>query len=158
MRNDEVQEKFRLGDIASRRDPRRAAWGYYVCDDNVFGVGLFLWFQTKEKLLQFLAEHEGADSESHDLEVLRTEMRKIAGRIRTGRLGLEKGKQRFNTVLKGHLQIEWVGHFDEILSGKNPFGKKIRAEFLEFGDESTVPAIAPAQLKDFIERLRGYGH
>ena len=113
MANDAASKKFRLGDIASRRDPKRAPWGYYCSDDTVLGVGLFLWFNTREGLLQFLAEHEGADSESHDPGALRTAMRKIANQIIGGRLGMEKGRQRFNAVLKGHLEIEWIGHFDD---------------------------------------------
>ena len=130
---DPVALKFRLGDIASARDPRRAPWGYYCSDDHVSGVGLFLWFQTKEGLLQFLAEHEGADSEHHDRNTLRTDMRKFANQILAGRLGLEKGRGRLNKSLKGHLDIEWMGHFDELLSGGHPFAKKLRANFSEWG-------------------------
>jgi len=153
-----ISDKFRLGDIACRRDPRRAPWGYYVCDDNVLGVGLFLWFNTKEGLLQFLAEYEGADSECHDQAVLRPAMRKTANQMIAGKLGFEKGRQRFNALLKGHLDVEWIGHFDEMLSGKHPFCKKMRAQFLELEDVSTVPAIAAEQVKDFMEELRSYGH
>lgn len=39
MPDDAASRKFRLGDIASRRDPKRGPWGYYCCDYNVFGVG-----------------------------------------------------------------------------------------------------------------------
>src|SRR5262249_11369684 len=59
--------------------------------------------------LQFLAKHEGADSEQHDRESLRTGMRKVANQMIAGLLGLEKARQRFNDLLKGHLQIEWIG-------------------------------------------------
>jgi hypothetical protein len=155
---DRSAKKFQLGDIASRRDPRRAPWGYYCCDDSLFGIGLFLWFTTKERLLQFLAEHEGSDSESQEQDVLRSGMRKIVLQISAGRLGLEMGRQRFNAVLKSHLQIEWMGHFDEMLSGQHPFSKKVRTQFLQLEDQPTVPAITPTQVKDFIEELRSYGH
>ena len=85
-------------------------------------------------------------------------MRKIANRVIAGRLGLEKGRQRFNVVLKGHLEIEWIGHFDEMLSGRHPFSKKLRAQFLQVEDQATVPAITPTQVREFIEELRSYGH
>jgi hypothetical protein len=75
-----------------------------------------------------------------------------------GRLGLEKGRQRFNTILKGHLEIEWMGHFDEMLSGRHPFSKKLRAQFLQVEDQATVPAITPMQVSEFIEELGSYGH
>jgi hypothetical protein len=85
-------------------------------------------------------------------------MRKIAKQISAGRLGLEKGRQRFNAVLEGNLNIEWVGHFDEMLSGKHPFSTVMRAQFLQNEDEGTIPAITPKQVKEFIEELRSYGH
>src|SRR6516164_4294441 len=118
------ERKFRLGDIASGRDPRRAPWGYYVCDDNVFGVGLFLWFTTKGRLLQFLAEYEGSDSEKHEQDILRPAMRKVANQIAAGRLAFEKGRLRFNQLLKGHVHIEWMGTFDEMLRGETRFCRK----------------------------------
>jgi hypothetical protein len=40
-------------------------------------------------------------------------------------LVLEKGRLRFNELLKGHLRIEWMGTFDEMLTGKHPFCKKM---------------------------------
>ena len=152
-KDDPVALKFRLGDIASQRDPSRAPWGYYCSDDHVFGAGLFLWFKTKEELLQFLAEHEGADSEHHDQATLRAGMRKIANQMIGDRLGFEKGRQRFNALLKGHLDIEWMGHFAGLLSGDSPFGRKLRAEFL--ATEEPIPA---ENVPDFIELLRNYGH
>ena len=154
---DPVALKFRLGDIASQRDPRRASWGYYCSDAHPFGAGLFLWFKTKEGLLQFLAEHEGADSENHDQDGLRAGMRKIATQILAGRLGLEKGRQRLNKVLKAHLDIEWMGQFEELLSGSTEFAHKLRAEF--FGSaETSAPPVPPKQVGDFIDYVRNYGH
>ena len=108
--------------------------------------------------MHFLAEHEGADSERHDQAILRAAMRRIATRISAGRLGLEKGRERFNAALKGHLEIRWMGHFDEMLSGKHPFAKVLRAGFLEVEDPTTISPIPPAQVKDFIEELRTFGH
>jgi hypothetical protein len=158
MTKDRISEKIRLGDIASNRDPRQARWGYFACDDNVFGVGLFLWFNTQEQLLEFLSEYEGADSERHEPGLLQGEMRKVADQIKAGCLGIEEARQRFNELLKGHLDIVWIGNFDEMLSGEHPFCTQMRAEFLEVEDESTVPAVAPTQVKDFIEVLHSYGH
>jgi hypothetical protein len=85
-------------------------------------------------------------------------MRKVADQIRAGRLGLEEARQQFNELLKGHLNVEWIGDFEEMLSGKHPFCIQMREEFLEIDDESTVPVVAPRQVKDFIEMLSGYGH
>ena len=150
---DPVAVKFRLGNIASERDPRRAPWGYYCSDDHMFGAGLFLWFKTKEGLLQFLAEHEGADSEQHDQTTLRPAMRKVANQLLDRGVGLENGRERFNALLKGHLDIEWVGQFDDLLSGESPFAQKLRAEFLD-----VAGAISPQDARDFIEFLRNYGH
>ncbi len=168
MLTDRISERLRLGNIASERDPRCSPWGYFGCD-YFPGVGLFFWFDTKEQLLEYLSEYEGADSESHDLEFLRAEMRKITDDIRAGRLDFEVARQQFNAVLKDHLDIEWMGHFDEMQSGKHPFCNQIREEFLEesmetddesigMDDESTAPAIAPEQVEDFIIMLHNYGH
>jgi hypothetical protein len=158
MPKDKISEKIRLGDLASNRDPRRASWGYYASDENVCGVGLFFWFNTREELLEFLSEYEGVDSECHEPELLLGQMRKVADQIRAGRLGLEEARQQFNELLKGHLDVEWIGNFDEMLSGNHPFCIQMREDFLEIEDESTVPAVAPRQVKDFIEMLSGYGH
>ena len=85
-------------------------------------------------------------------------MRNIADHIRGGRLDLEEAGRQLNQQLKGHEEIGRIGNFDEMLSGKHPFCLKMRAEFLEVEDESTVPAVAPTQVKDFIEVLHSYGH
>jgi hypothetical protein len=155
---DPVALKFRLGNIASERDPRRSPWGFFCSDDHVFGAGLFLWFKTREGLLQFLADHEGADSEYHDKATLRPAMRKIANQILARRLGLEKGGERFNAVLKGHLDIEWIGEFKELLSGDHPFARKMRAEFFNSEEGSPAHAIPAQEVADFIDLLRNYGH
>jgi hypothetical protein len=148
--------KLRLGNIASERDPRRAPWGYYCSDDHVFGAGLFLWFKSREGLLQFMAEHEGADIDRHDHAALRQAMRKVANQILDRHLSLGKGRERFNALLKGHLNIEWIGHIDDLVSGDDPFGWKLRAEFLS--REEATQAIAIQDIPDFIDLLRNYGH
>src|SRR5262249_31999651 len=109
-------------------------------------------------LLHFLADYEGVDSDCHDQALLRRAMQKTANQMIAGRLGFEKGRQRFKVLLKGFLDIEWMGHFDEMLSGKHPFCKKMRAQFLEVEDESTVPTLSAEQVNAFIEELRSYGH
>src|SRR5262249_54398350 len=106
---------------------------------------LFFWFNTKEQLLEFLTDYEGVDSECDEPELLQEQMRKVADQIRAERLGLEKARQQFNKLLKGHLDIEWIGNFDELLSGKHPFCIRMRATFLDLEDESTVPAVAPSR-------------
>jgi hypothetical protein len=60
-------------------------------------------------------------------------------------------------VLKGCIQIEWMGHFEEMLAGKHPFCTELRAEFL--GTERDQSAVVPLRrVRDFIEDLRAYGH
>jgi hypothetical protein len=157
MRQDASRQKARLADVASRRDPRRAPWGYYVCDDNVFGAGLFLWFNTRQGLLQFLADYEGPDQGgADDVPRVRAGMRKVANQVLAGRLGLEKGRLRFNKVLQGYLDIEWIGQFEEMLSGKHPLAQKVRADLLGTRGGASVPAIAAEDVREFIEEVRGF--
>jgi len=154
-----VAPQIRLGNIASNRDPRRAPWGYYCSDDQVFGVGLFLWFKTKEELLRFLGEYEGSNSEQHDQTDLRAGLRKVTKQIGAGRLGLEKGRQHLNELLKGYIQIEWLGTFDEMLAGKHLFCQQLRADFLEVEDSALpAPRIPERSVKGFVDFLRNYGH
>ncbi len=118
---------------------------------------MFLWFNTRARLLRFLADYEGPDSE-YDQDNLRLTMRKVASQILAGRLGFQKGRLKFNALLKGHIQIEWMGHFDELLSGNQPFSKMLRVQFLQVEEQRRVPTIETTDVKDFIEYLRDYGH
>jgi hypothetical protein len=59
--------------------------------------------------------------------------------------------------LKGHLQIEWLGNFSEMLSGSHSFCQKMSFEFLGTGEQESVPPIPPEHAKGFSEELRSYG-
>jgi hypothetical protein len=68
-------------------------------------------------------------------------MRKVTAQIIAGRLGIENASGRFNEILRGHLDIEWMGHFDQLRSGTDAFGRKLRAEFFQIKNTPVVPSI-----------------
>ena len=102
--------------------------------------------------MHFLSEYEGADIEMDDQPKLRETMRRIANQASSGTLTLEEARKRFNRVLKGRLNYEWIGDFDEMVSGKRRFCQKVRAQLLQA--ERGVPEPGTERLKDFIVELR----
>lgn len=157
-----------LTQTTSERDPRAYSWGLFSWGDAPpaigGGTGCFQWFDSREELLAFLTDYSPALYMSFEQEEewigFRDRLRAIAESFEDEPL---RSLGTFNSVLKGLLQIDWIGGFEELCQGQESFCCKVRGWFRDPGDidEAAIQAseapIEPDELQDFCERLQEYG-
>lgn len=173
MSKDEYEKRFEAAEQASRdaneRVPDSSAWGMFT-----FGVpaaiggsvGVFLWFETRDDLLEFAAEglcfapHGLAGSNA--LEVTE-KVREVIGRVRTAELDWEAGRIEVNGILRKFSQIEWWGVFADLRSAEHPYAAIVVNEFREqqTGEPSAadgdVAEIGDDELEEFREFISTWG-
>jgi hypothetical protein len=138
-------------------------WGFYGYGDGPVnaggGTGGFLWFNTREQMLEFIQGYlpfwcPGPDHSNG---------RVVSARVRdilalADATPMEATRMQLNDALKGYAQVVWWGQFGELLSADIPFAREIRAWFWSNGgcknDSGAVPG---EQARRFAERLQEYG-
>jgi hypothetical protein len=152
--------------IAASRDPQQFPWGVFAWADGPpacgGGVGAFLWFSDLAELLAFLTDLAPAgfmtfDDEPEWLE-LRERLRRTASSLEAKP---EDAIADLNAELTSLLQIDWVGHLEQLLSGDSSFAIKVRAGFRSDWEDSpekgNTNAITDEELQEFPEYLSEYG-
>jgi len=128
-----------LTQTTSERDPRAYSWGLFSWGDAPpaigGGTGCFQWFDSRDELLAFLTEYSPALCMSLKQEEewigFRDRLRAIAASFEDEPL---KSLVAVNSVLKGLLQIDWIGRFEELCQGQESFCCKVRGWFRDPGD------------------------
>ena len=113
-----------LTQTTSERDPRAYSWGLFSWGDAPpaigGGTGCFQWFDSREELLAFLTDYSPALYMSFEQEEewigFRDRLRAIAESFEDEPL---RSLATFNSVLKGLLQIDWIGGFEELCQGQD---------------------------------------
>ncbi|MEA5473347.1 hypothetical protein VB716_03840 [Synechococcus sp. CCY9201] len=148
------------------RDPRVFAWGLFAWGDAPpaigGGVGAFQWFNSLEDVLEFVTDLSPAGYmtfEEEDWLQLRDTLRKIAKEFQSSP---RQSITDFNSQLKSLLQIDWIGSFEELLSGDEDFARKVRVSFREDWIDQPSPTgssrgIDSSETNEFIEFLDQYG-
>lgn len=110
-------------------------------DYGPFGTGVTLefWFDSREKFLDFFQERFFAvcvhQSKRGDLK-LNEQVHQVVQEVRGGTLSREASMDRINALLKGRVQIEWWGSFEELCHSDDPYCLALREEFRDPGDEA----------------------
>ena len=151
---------------SNSRNPVDFNWGLFAWGDAPAacggGVGAFQWFRELSAVLSFVTDLSPAgfatfDDEGEWLE-LRDRLRQIANAFETESAATISA---FNENLKSLLQIEWIGSFEDLLSGHGSFPRKIRAHFRDDWDDETSPesmgVITNSERESFLEFLSEYG-
>jgi hypothetical protein len=142
--------------------PEAESWGFYAYSDGPAdvggGTGGFLWFATREQMLDFVKRYlpfwcPGPDR-SNGREVLAT-IRNILARAATPSEGT---RMQLNDALKGYAQIVWWGRLGELLSTQVPFAREVRDWFWSNGGHKNGSGTVPRdQARNFAELLQDYG-
>ncbi len=99
------------------------------------GTGSFLWFKSRDEMLDFAARYQpyvvGSSDESDEMDTLAQSVGKIVEKLKKNEIGDKAALKRINAVLKGWSQIEWWGTLQDLLDGKGSFPSKIRKRFID---------------------------
>ena len=127
-----------LGLVAGQMPPSDR-WGYYGVDVGISGSGQHFWFGSLAELCAFLVEGEPliSEAEGTELRAASAAVRPIAERIESGASRV-KMRSTNSTGSQYISSIEWIGTFDELLSGESVYARLARADFrrLESADEA----------------------
>lgn len=159
-------------ELSLQCDPRENPWGMYAWGDAPAaiggGMGAFQWFASRQQLLDFLCELSPSLYCCHDSE---QDWRLQTQRLRQILTGLdadpEATLQAINQELRGLLQFDWIGRYQDLCSGGFAFARHLRQDFRAQAGEEEDPqtaeaAAAPLDLdaegeEAWLEFLRLYG-
>lgn len=144
--------------LANTRDPRRFPYGYQSGGSFVLdSARVFLWFDSISNLVRFLLEVQPRVFDIHPGEGLEQYQAVLKPFLeRTQQEGLSSDiLAKVNDAIKDHAILDWWGTFDDILSGRQPFGRDILDSFLP--EEREGGSIMPEEMDEFVEYLSTYG-
>lgn len=173
MSKDKYEKRFEEAEQASRdaneRIPNSSTWGIFTLGVPAAigsSVGVFLWFETRNDLLAFVAEdlcfapHGLAGSDPFEIT---DKVREVIVRVRTDEMDGEEGRIEVNEILRNFSQIEWWGIFADLRSAQHPYAAIVVNEFREqqTGEPSAadgdVVEIGDDELEEFREFISNWG-
>jgi hypothetical protein len=98
------------------------------------GIEAFLWFPDRWELLMFLMEYAvdlNVGPACLDHNQLRMQVIRFTEQAIDGELPTDKYIQQVNATLEQFIEIEWIGHFEELVTGDGPFPVRARQRFRE---------------------------
>ena len=168
-------------DKAQEHEPRSSSWGFFGYGDAPGamggGVGAFVWFSTRARLMKFIAEvlpFSPPGPCGADEDAVAEQCSQLIKQYQEDSLSLEAMRTTLNQTLRGFSQIEWLGTRKDLLEGDHRYALYVRAQFRvdamqgEEGPniEQDSPldllrahgaAIQPAEREDFMEMLVSWG-
>lgn len=146
-------------------NPGSNTWGFFSYSDGPAaaggGVGIFTWFPDRNAMLDFMATTlPFSPPGRHDCDPAKVarETSAIVEELKNGSVSNAAGIERLNEVLQTFSQIQWMGTFNELLTGQHLYAVEVRAAFCrkEEGDDSGAP-ILPDEKEAFCEFLETWG-
>ena len=126
----------RIAQDAAGREPLSASWGIFTqVQPEHRGEppgGFFLWFATREDLLDYLPHHSiywtcAEDEPPEDLPRTARNAEKIVREHRRGHAAQDDMVFRLNNLLvPSGVEIRWMGPFTELLHGSGEIPRKTR--------------------------------
>jgi hypothetical protein len=155
-----------LACTTAQNDPRKHPFGLYFWGDAPpacgGGSGCFQWFESVDAALAYISDFSPAlyktfDDEQEWLSLNQT-LREIAKEFTADQ---QATIDAFNIELKGLLQIDWIGSFEDLKSKNSESCSKIRQWFWDEKDEE-LPFNGDRHVSDtdadaFILFLENYG-
>lgn len=122
---------------ASGRVPDPMDWGAWMYSDAHpamgGGVGGFVWFNTKEKLIDFFRDHlpylDPGIQSRNDVNEIANACQSIVNSVRDGSLELRVGMTRLNHVVRGLTVIQWWGRLQDLKVSDDAFPCEVRSRF-----------------------------
>jgi hypothetical protein len=152
-------------DVAGR-SPREFPWGYYSYSDlpGPFcgsGTGGFCWFHSQDEAVAFFLD---VDLAGHWLSPARgdraaeqlQQVREIVA-SREAWKPFEGSISQVNEALRGLVQLQWWGTFDELRSEDGEFARSVREFYWSMQDQEGHRGIPESDADEFSESLWEYG-
>ena len=159
-----TDEANELANNTAGRNPAEYPWGLFFWGDAPpacgGGTGCFQWFASLEETLSFISDFSPAMYGTFDEEPEWIKLRDALWAI-TSRFEADPGAAltALNQELKGLLQVEWIGTYDNLCNGMEAFPQKIREWYRERDEDGPTdePPITGREEGEFRERLAEYG-
>ncbi len=161
-----TEDAFALVSITSTNDPRRHPWGVCLRPDAppaCGGGGHFLWQPNLSQTLALVSDHSSAlfmtfGEDEREWLAFRDRLRAIAADFTNQP---SRCLAALNRELAGLLQVEWIGTYQELRSGGDPFCQRIRTSFLADAgallSERSTRKISASEEQAFCAWLAEYG-
>ncbi|MEI6745871.1 MAG: hypothetical protein WCL34_07910 [Methylococcaceae bacterium] len=130
------------------------SWGIFSYNDAPAafcggGSGCFCWFNSKEDMFKFFT--------SEDIIGEDADMSKITNKILRDEIGIDDGVMQINQELKGIIQIQWIGQFEQLCNGNNDYAKEVIEQFRQSLNNDRFTPINQSEISAFKEFLEEYG-
>lgn len=122
-------------------------------------AGGFLWFETREKMIEFIEVFPfwaEASREDEEWEAVVTAAQQYA----KGELSAEAVCEKINDVLYDP-EIKWIGTFEDLMNGRGDFAQNFLKEYREEdeGEEENKdvqPPVRPEEMDTFLDYVMEY--
>ncbi|HEY9679160.1 MAG TPA: hypothetical protein V6C76_14220 [Drouetiella sp.] len=139
------------------REPVSYSWGFFAYDDSPGaaggGAGNFSWFETKEDMVGFLRRFPllAHSSVATDLDRF-TAAKEFMANSDVDDFD-QKSVEKFNKLVVGIEQIQWLGQLNDLLSGETEFAEGMRKFFA-----GSTKILSKSQIPEFVVFLKNWGH
>ena len=160
-----MEEASAIAESAAERAPLKSTWGIFSYGDAPAaiggGVGCFLWFKDRERLLEFVANQLtfwAPGRADMDPGRVLSAVKQIVREIEDGHLTIADAIPQLNSALRHFSQIRWMGTFEDLIAGAGDFERGLRRWFREHrGTDLTDTVITGKELKVFRTAIAEYG-
>lgn len=137
--------------------PEDDYWGYFSYDES--GAGLFLWFETREKMLEFLVDESAFLIGLHDADEIEQheKIKTLIDKSKKENLSDESAITSLNELLNPTLRVKWWGTFRDLTNGQNEFSREVVEWFEENTDTSLERPLTELQRQKWLNFLSEYG-
>jgi hypothetical protein len=133
---DNVYDAQEASQAALERQPLDSDWGFCAYGDAPGGIGggysAFYWFESREKMLGFIAEHAlfmNPPRGDLDLAAIQEAVDKIVEAMRCSRIRDATALPKINKVLRHASKFTWLGTFRSLRQGEMKAARDVLNEF-----------------------------
>jgi hypothetical protein len=145
------------------REPLESDWGFCAYGDAPAAIGggisAFYWFESREEMLTFIAEHAllmNLPRSDLDLNAVWKAVGNIVEAMRNSRISDAAAVNKLNEKLRHASQFTWLGTFGSLRQGETKEARDVIDEFRDAKDNTPASPVSERELEDFREFLREY--
>jgi|AntAceMinimDraft_12_1070368.scaffolds.fasta_scaffold127387_1 hypothetical protein len=145
---------------ANSSSPTDKPYGYFASGSEQSDPSVFLWFESINALIDGLMWGEPAVYDFYDDEILlRAYHDAVAPTVeKLKEFGLsEEHFLRLKSSASNHINLQWMGKFEEITLGESDFSREVIYDFRDADELSISRSIGSDELDEFLEFLSTYG-
>jgi hypothetical protein len=145
------------------REPSDSDWGFCAYGDAPAAIGggmsAFCWFESREEMLTFLAEHAlymNPPRSDLDLGSIQEAVSRIIEAMRCGGIDDAAALPKLNEPLRHASQFTWLGTFLSLRQGETEAARNFLREFRDLESGASHSPVGNEELERFHEFLRDY--